>query len=50
MDVHQIDPLLAEMRDRVTRLERRTTWLEQVSAQLIRLIGQLVQPAKEKTA
>ncbi len=49
MDVHEIDPLLAEVRERVTRLEHRTTWLEQVSAQLIRLIGQLVKPAKERT-
>ncbi len=50
MDVHQVDPLLADLRDRVYRLENRTGWLEQVTARLIQLVGQLVKPRKEQSA
>ena len=50
MEAHQIDPLLAELRDRVGRLERREGYLEQVVARLIEHVWQLVKPAREREA
>ena len=50
MDAHEIDPLLGELRERVARLETRTTWLERVAARLIQLFWQLAKPAREREA
>lgn len=50
MDAHQIDPLLAELRGRVRRLETRTTWLEQAMGRLVELVWQVMKPAREREA
>ena len=50
MDVHQIDPLLAELRHRVDWLEQRARWHEAVTARLIELVWSLVKPRKEQSA
>ena len=50
MEYEQTDPLLAELQDRVWRLEHRTTYLETVVARLIEHVWQLIKPGKERTA